>query len=110
MACEEAVSENCKYNADFDEVLAFARKIAPSIRPPQGLRFSPDQGPLEALPARFRLPFPCQDEMRQSAVFLEGNKMLTAATPPETPSRDIFISQLPVQEPVADKDEFADDF
>ena len=107
MACEEALQENTRYEVNFDEVLALARKIAPAILPPQGLRYSPDQGPLEALPARFRLPFPSQDEMRQSSVFLDGNKALIPQTPTEQPK----VIEEPVEQPkIIDEDEFADDF
>lgn len=107
VACENVLKENTKYDVDFHEVIALARKIAPATMPPQGLRYAPEQGPLESLPARFRLPFPSQDEMRQSSVFLDGNK----ATVPQTPPEQQEATAAPAPQPlIVDEDEFADDF
>ena len=107
-ACEEALNENTQYEVNFDQVLALARKIAPGLLPPQGLRYSPDQGPLEALPGRFRLPFPSQDEMRLSSVFVDGNKSFSSSTPPE--QSNVLEPDSQILKPGQDEDEFAEDF
>ncbi len=111
LACEEMMSENTKISVNFDEVIALARKIGPSVMPPQNLRYAPDQGPLEALPARFRLPFPSQDEMRMSSVFVDANKPVYSATPTEQTKsvEEVHIMPEPVMQ-LLEEDEFADDF
>jgi hypothetical protein len=107
VACEQALKESTRYDVDFSQVIALARKIAPATIPPQGLRYAPEQGPLEALPARFRLPFPSQDEMRLSSVFILGNK----ATTPQTPPVQLQAPTAPAPQPlIIDEDEFAQDF
>ena len=112
LACEEVLEEKTTLAVNFDEVIALARKIAPSMMPPQSLRYAPDQGPLEALPARFRLPFPSQDEMRLSSVFLDANRPTFTATPTPT-EQPKTVEEVRLPEPVMEQleeDEFADDF
>ena len=74
------------------EVISLARKVTPATVPPGGLRYSLDQGPLEALPSRFRLPFPTQDEMRLSLVAAEGHKAGAA----EVHTVPVYTSTVPL--------------
>ena len=99
-AAREIVAEDFK-EAPLAEIIALARKITPSTRPPPGILFSIDQGPAEALPIRFRLPYPTLDEMKASLVATEGNKLVGTVRPE------------PVTQPIiqdAAVDDYEDDF
>jgi len=73
-AAQEAIDQDSKVEVSLTRLIALARKVTPSTRPPPGLLFSVESGPAEALPIRFRLPYPTLDEMKMSMVATEGNK------------------------------------
>lgn len=51
-----------------ESVLTLSRRLTPSTIPPLFLRFNGESGPLEALPARFHVPFPTLEELRYSVL------------------------------------------
>lgn len=84
----EVIDDDLNAEAPLAEIISLARKITPSTRPPPGILFSVDQGPAEALPIRFRLPYPTLDEMKASLVATEGNK--TAAPVKVEPVKQVI--------------------
>ena len=117
-AAEEVLAENTHVTVDYKETIALARKITPSINPPQGLRFTIDGGPLEPMPPRFRLPYPTLDEMRASAVFLDDNNASKAIqTPMSVDPQPVIQQPITQQQPVSgtlklapEDEDFQDDF
>ena len=96
------------------ELIALARKVTPSTRAPPGILFSAEQGPLEALPIRFRLPYPTLDEMKMSLVATEFNK-LTHSTE-SLPQAEEAPVPPPISQPTkmiiedVESDDYEDDF
>ena len=80
-----------------DSVILLARRLAPTSVPPTFLRFNTEVGPLEAMPNRFRVPFPTVEDFKFSIL----NHRV-----------DLPRSVEPVAHPVPTTtgDEYADDF
>jgi len=96
----EAVADGEAKEVELDELIALARKITPASRPPPGILFTVDRGPAEALPIRFRLPYPTLDEMRMSLVATEGNKW----------KGDLEIPKPSEKRVIEDDDDYNEDF
>ena len=114
-----------------ESVITLGRRIAPYTIPPPFIRFSTESGPLEPMPARYRVPFPTGEEMRASILHMkqkesgvvptapttipgeskrQNNETKRTETPKVTPSR---AAELPAEKIVGregDLDEYADDF
>lgn len=56
-----------------ESVLVLARRIASASVAPTFVRFNTESGPLEALPARFRVPFPTIEDMRFSILNVKAS-------------------------------------
>jgi len=102
-ACRELLAEDCNKEVSLAELIALARKVTPSTRPPPGTIFN-EKGPVDALPIRFRLPYPTLDEMRMSLVATEGNKWKGQEVVKK-------VQAAPPSKPVIeDDDDFEDEF
>ena len=107
-AAREAVAHDTTVNVQLSELIAVARKVTPASRAPPGILFSVDQGPAEALPIRFRLPYPTLDEMKMSFVATEGNKWTAATTTPD--SAPVAQPIQPAQPKPMIEEEASDDY
>ena len=88
---------------DFDSVMILGRRLAPVTLPPLFSRFNTEVGPLETLPARFRVPFPTMEEFKFSILNHrhENEVRAPAKQEPPQPTPKPFPSQT---------DEYEDDF
>ena len=100
-ACRELLAEDSDQQVSLVELIALARKVTPSTRPPPGTILN-DKGPVEALPIRFRLPYPTLDEMRMSLVATEGNKWKE--------EKIVVQAPLPPRPIIEDDNDFDDEF
>lgn len=99
---ESMNSHACTDPLPLGPALVLARRIAPASVPPTFLRFNSESGPLEAMPGRFRVPFPTMEEFRFSLLNVPNP---FAAAPRKAAS--------PVPKPqtmMEDEDEYANDF
>ena len=83
-----------------DAVVLLGRRIAATTIPPTFLRFNTEVGPLEAIPSRFRVPFPTVQDFKFSVL----NHRVVLPAPPAV------VPQSQSVAPTAPGDEYADDF
>lgn len=84
-----------------DSVMVLGRRIATTSIAPLFTRFNTEVGPLEALPSRFRVPFPTMEDFKFSIL----NYRHEPEPHPQPPSR-----MIEEQVPLEDTDEYDDDF
>jgi hypothetical protein len=87
---------------DLDSVMLLSRRLAPNTIAPLFSRFNPEVGPLEALPARYRLPFPTIEDFKFSILNHRTEQPVNLA-----PKEISTVQETPV---VEEPDEYDDDF
>lgn len=73
-----------------ENVLIVARRLSSACHSPPFIRFNPDTGPLEALPPRFRFPFPSVEDMRFSILNIKQATSVPVNLLPPKPKEDEY--------------------